>query len=130
MSLCICAVSPELSLLIYNPYDVKMTREGSDESVHMCRLIRAFSAHLQSVSTKVQMSLNICAVSPVMPPLLIYKMYEVKVARECSDESVICAVSTETYLVIYKRYEAYVTSERSYVESHQRFLYTSINAMM
>ena len=51
MSLCICAVSSVLTLLIYKRYEVKMNR-------------------------KVQMSLCICAVSSDLS-LLIFKRYKV-----------------------------------------------------
>ena len=60
MSLCICSVSPELSLLIYKLYGILVTREASDDSVHMCSLSRA--------------------------SLLIYKLYDILVIREASDE--------------------------------------------
>ena len=46
MSPCICAVSPELSLLNYIKSEVYLASEGSDESVHMCSLARAFVAQL------------------------------------------------------------------------------------
>ena len=64
MSLCICAVKPELSLLNYIKSEVYLASEGSDESVHMCSLTRAFIAQLHktmrnSWSAKVQMSLCI-----------------------------------------------------------------------
>ena len=49
MSLYICAVSLELSMLINEQYAVYATNEGSDESVHMCSLAKAFSAHQRTV---------------------------------------------------------------------------------
>ena len=86
MSLCICAVSPELSVLIYKLYDILVTKEASDGSVHLYSLTRAFSFHLQTIwhiggPEKVQMSLCICSVSPELS-LLIYKLYDILVTRE------------------------------------------------
>ena len=49
MSLYICAVTEVRSLLIYKRYKVYITRQGSEKSVHMCSLTRAFSAHLQTL---------------------------------------------------------------------------------
>ena len=49
MSLCICAVSPELSLLNYTKHEEQLDSEGSDVSLHMCSLTRAPHAFLQTV---------------------------------------------------------------------------------
>ena len=110
MSLCICAVSPELSLLNYTKlwvtvgqrrfrwvsayvqshqsclcsttqnYEEQLDSEGSDESLHMCSLTRAVFAQLHktmsnSWTSKVQMSLCICAVSPELSLLNYTKLW-------------------------------------------------------
>ena len=73
MGLRICAVSPELSLLIYKRYEVYMNRN-------------------------VQMGLRICAASPELS-LIIYKRYEVYMNRNVqmkffnvqSQQNVLCS---------------------------------------
>ena len=40
MSLCICAISEELSTLIYRQYETWVTSEGSGKPIHMCSITR------------------------------------------------------------------------------------------
>ena len=80
MSLCICAVSPELSLLNYTKLWEQLDSDDSDESLHMCSFTRAFIAQLHktmgnSWTAKVQMSLCICAVSPELSLLNYTKLW-------------------------------------------------------
>ena len=49
MSLSMRTASHKPSLLIFKGYELYMTRESSDESVHMYRLTWAFSVHQQIV---------------------------------------------------------------------------------
>ena len=49
MNLCICAVSPDLSLLNYINFEVYLASEGSDESVHIGSLARAFVTRLHKI---------------------------------------------------------------------------------